>query len=103
MERNMRIENDIPRKMSVSDDAMEQTTYIVSRLREERKKSGVSQVELAERCGMLQSSVARIESQTTSPMAETLARMASALNLRLTVEPVLSPVCGEDDGWNDQR
>ena len=44
------------------------------------KKAGITQVELAERTGISQADISRIERGTTSPTAKTLQRIAEALN-----------------------
>lgn len=56
-------------------------------LRYARRSAGLSQRELAERVGAAQPTVARIESGSTVPRADTLARLLQACGLRLTVEP----------------
>ena len=45
-----------------------------------REKHGLSQAELAERCGMDQGDISRIERGSTSPPARTLQRIADALS-----------------------
>ena len=45
-----------------------------------REKHGLSQAELAERCGMDQGDISRIERGSTSPTARTLQRIADALS-----------------------
>lgn len=52
------------------------------RLRELRTAAGLTQVQLAERCGMPQSTISRIESGTTSGVDfDTLDRVAAALHV----------------------
>jgi len=48
-----------------------------------REKHGLTQAELAERCGMDQADISRIERGTTSPTARTLQRIADALDADL--------------------
>lgn len=45
-----------------------------------REQAGLTQVELAERTGISQADVSRIERGATSPTAKTLQRIAEALN-----------------------
>ena len=45
-----------------------------------REKAGLTQVELAERTGISQADISRIERGATSPTAKTLQRIAEALN-----------------------
>ena len=55
---------------------------ILIRIRELRREQGLTQVQLAERCGMPQSTISRIESGTTSGVDfETLDRVANALGV----------------------
>ncbi|MGH8952855.1 MAG: helix-turn-helix domain-containing protein [Acidimicrobiia bacterium] len=48
-----------------------------------RERHGLTQAELAERCGMDQADISRIESGSTSPTARTLQRIAAALDADL--------------------
>ena len=48
-----------------------------------RKKKGLSQAELAERAGLPQSTVGRIEARLVSPNLETLNKILPVLGLRL--------------------
>ena len=45
-----------------------------------REKAGLTQVELAERTGISQADISRIERGATSPTAKTLQRLAEALD-----------------------
>jgi ribosome-binding protein aMBF1 (putative translation factor) len=47
---------------------------------ERREKHGLTQAELAERCGIDQADISRIERGSTSPTARTLQRLAEALD-----------------------
>lgn len=58
---------------------------IVGAMVRQRNSLGISQRELANMCGMPQSSVARIESLRTSPNLETLLKLFEPLGLALTV------------------
>lgn len=57
-------------------------------LRDARRRSGLSQRDLARRAGTAQSVVARIERGQTSPAAETLERLLHEAGFRLSVELV---------------
>lgn len=48
-----------------------------------RKKKGLSQAELAERAGLPQSTIGRIEARLVSPNLETLNKILPVLGLRL--------------------
>lgn len=61
---------------------------IISRLIEQRNSLGLTQRQLAELCGMPQSSVARIEAFKTTPNIETLLRIMKPLGLSLTVSKI---------------
>ena len=61
---------------------------IVTAMVQQRNALGLSQRELAEMCGMPQSSVARIESYKTTPNLETLLKIFQQLGLKLSVSPV---------------
>ena len=63
----------------------EEIAAVVSAMVQQRNKLGLSQRELAQMCGIPQSSVARIESFKTTPNVETLLRIMQPLGLKLTV------------------
>lgn len=52
-----------------------------------REKAGITQVELAERTGISQADISRIERGATSPTAKTLQRIAEALNAEVRLVP----------------
>ena len=58
------------------------------KLRVAREKAGLSPAELAERLGMDQASVSAVESGAPDMTLETLGRIAKALGLKVTLEPV---------------
>ena len=60
---------------------------IIQRLRDERQRKGLSQVELAQRLGVPQSQINRIENGGSDIRLSTLLEMAHALGF----EPVLIP------------
>lgn len=76
---------------SVDDDnrrqmeEIEEIAVIVGAIIERRQALGLSQRELASRCGIPQSSVARIETLKTVPNLETIVKIMQPLGLRLTV------------------
>lgn len=69
-------------------DEIEELAAIVSAIIEQRNSMGLSQRDLAELCGIPQSSVARIETFKTSPNIETLIKIMQPLGLKLTVSEV---------------
>ena len=68
-------------------EEVEQLAVIVSAMVEKRNALGISQRDLSARCGIPQSSIARIESYKTTPNLDTLLKILHALGLTLTVSP----------------
>lgn len=64
---------------------IEEQARIISTLIEQRNALGLSQRDLAELCGIPQSSVARIESFQTTPNLATLLKLLRPLGLKLTI------------------
>lgn len=60
------------------------------RLRRERERAGLTQVELAERLGFVSQYVNMIENGKKAPSVETLQRLGSELGLEITVETIVS-------------
>ena len=58
---------------------------IITAVIKQRNALGLSQRELAQMCGMPQSSVARIESLRATPNVDTLLKIMQPLGLKLTV------------------
>jgi len=61
---------------------------IAGRVADQRAAKGLSQRELAERCGTTQSAIARLERGGRPPRIDTLLRIADALECELVVELV---------------
>lgn len=53
-----------------------------------RRAAGLTQMELAERCGITQPQLARIEKATYSTNIDTISKVLEELGHRLTIEPV---------------
>lgn len=66
-------------------EEIEALASIVSAIINKRNEMGLSQRDLAELCGIPQSSVARIETFKTTPNVETLIKLLQPLGLKLTV------------------
>lgn len=66
-------------------EEIEEVSDIVSSIIRRRQELGISQRALAERCGIPQSSVARIETLKTTPKLDTLVKLMQALDLKLQV------------------
>ena len=71
---------------------IEEQAKIISAVIEQRNALGLSQRDLAEICGIPQSSVARIESFQTTPNLATLLKILRALGLKLAVVKSAPPV-----------
>lgn len=52
-----------------------------------RKASGLSQRELAQRCGLPQSTIGRIEAGLVVPNVTTIAKIAEVLQLEIEIRP----------------
>lgn len=74
---------DSPNKKEMEE--IEELSSIISAIIMQRNELGISQRELAELCGIPQSSVARIESLKTIPKLSTLLKIMQPLGLKLTV------------------
>lgn len=57
--------------------------HVGRRIQEEREQAGLTQTELAQRTGLPQSHISRIENAKHSPTHATLSKIASALNRRV--------------------
>jgi transcriptional regulator with XRE-family HTH domain len=60
---------------------------IAGLLRLARRRAGLTQRELAERAGVSQPAIARLESGNASPRAATVEKILAACGFRLTLEP----------------
>lgn len=70
-------------KKTIED--IEEQAAIISAVIEQRHALGISQRELANRCGIPQSSIARIESLKTTPNLDTLLKIIHQLGLKLII------------------
>ena len=62
-----------------------QMAQLVARIIERRQALGLTQKQLAERAGLKQEAVARLESARTMPRVDTLLRVSNSLNLQLSL------------------
>ena len=69
-------------------EEIEEVSSLVSSIIRRRQELGISQRDLAKRCGIPQSSIARIETLKTTPKLNTLVKLMQALNLKLQVAAV---------------
>ena len=61
---------------------------LMSELIKARKECGISQRELGRLSGVKQPVIARIESGTISPRLDTIMKLVSAMNMKLTIVPI---------------
>ena len=66
-------------------EEVEQMACIISTMTNRRKELGLSQRDLASKCGVPQSSIARIESYKTIPNLSTLLNIYNHLGLSLAI------------------
>lgn len=60
---------------------------LIEKIIEIRKQSGLSQKELAERCGVKQSAIARLEKMKATPQIDTLLKILIPLGYKLAIVP----------------
>lgn len=70
---------------------------IIVELIEARVDRGYTQRDLAEKCGIKQSAIARMESLKTIPRLDTVIRVANALKVVISVERVTAYISKLDD------
>ena len=69
-------------------DETEILSPIIAEMIIRRQELKLNQRELAERCGVPQSTIARMESGAVTPKLETLVKVCRELGLKLTVERI---------------
>lgn len=69
----------------IERQAIKQTAHIVSELVRRREALGWTQRELADRSGLKQSAIARLESSPTIPRLDTIQKVATALGLQFSL------------------
>lgn len=68
-------------------ECIEELSSIIGKMILRREELGWSQRELAKRCGITQSSLARLETCRSTPRVDTLIKVLKPLDLSLTVSP----------------
>ena len=67
-------------------DALEPEFAIIHAMIDARKTSGLTQIQLAERTGIAQGDISKIECGNANPSLNTLKRLAAGMNMRLKLE-----------------
>jgi DNA-binding XRE family transcriptional regulator len=67
-------------------EALEVEFNIIQAMIDARKKSGLTQKELAEITGIPQSEISRLENGNSNPSLRTLRRLADGMNFKIKVE-----------------
>lgn len=80
----------------IAYETAEDLSKIIIELIEARVDRGYSQRNLAERCGLKQSAIARMESLKTIPRLDTVIKVANALNVVISVNRVVMHFSGSD-------
>lgn len=79
-------------------ETAEEVSRIIVELIEARVDRGMSQRQLAAKCGLKQSAIARMEALNTIPRLDTVIRVAKALNISITVDRVTAKISGFSSG-----
>lgn len=74
-------------EMAKDIEETEEISEIITAMINQRNAMGLSQRDLAAKCGIPQSSVARIESLKITPKLDTLLKILQQLELKITVTP----------------
>ena len=86
-----------PRRAQLESEAVAQGDVFAEAFRiavqvmDLREKHGLTQAQLAQRCGMSQADISRIERGSTSPTTRTLQRIADALDAEVRLVARSSP------------
>ncbi len=67
-------------------DALEAEFSIIQAILDARKASGLTQKDLAERSGIAQADISKIETGNANPSLKTLQRLADGMGMRLKLE-----------------
>jgi len=72
----------------LSIEAADKTVEIINKIIKTRERMGISQRELAQRCGMKQPALARIEAFKVIPKVNTLIKIANAVGISIDIVPI---------------
>lgn len=67
-------------------DALEPEFAVIQAMLDARKSAGLTQKELAERTGIAQGDISRLENGNANPSLHTLQRLAEGMGMRLRLE-----------------
>lgn len=67
-------------------DALEPEFAVIQAMLDARKSAGLTQKELAERTGIAQGDISRLENGNANPSLRTLQRLAEGMGMRLRLE-----------------
>ena len=66
---------------------IKQLVHITAKIIRQRQRLGLTQQEVADRTGLKQEAIARLESGKRMPRFDTLLRVSNSLNMDITVSP----------------
>ena len=78
-------------KFKAEWDALEPEYQVIRAMQQGRKAQNITQKELAERTGIAQADISRLENGESNPSLNTLKRLAEGLGMRLKLEFVPIP------------
>lgn len=67
-------------------DALEPEFAIIQAMIDARKSSGLTQKQLAERTGIAQADISKLESGNANPSLKTLQRLAAGMGMKIKIE-----------------
>lgn len=67
-------------------DKLEPEFTIIQAMIDARKKTGLTQKQLAEKTGIAQGDISRLENGNANPSLQTLQRLASAMGMKMKIE-----------------
>lgn len=67
-------------------DALQPELAVIQAMIDARKKSGLTQKQLAEKTGIAQSDISKLETGTGNPSLKTLQRLAAGMGMTLHIE-----------------